>query len=559
MERVNTVLDDKLRMKHFENKALGAGNFLHVACDVSPHGDDQQFFMDQPLTLFTGETFPSFSLKELRHAVDTYASFYHGAGVRAKDPIAVYVSEGIGNLIHYLALNAIGAIPAIVNGNMPAETAAKWIAKVGAIGIFSDDSHAALLSPFASKNTALKFFVTDETAAKAYRPDLPKLYPYRHADNDVVLIGHSSGTTGLPKAVPFQHQGFFHGIRYRLGLPFPQGSERVLSALPHSHSAGIAYVMLAALSGSPTMTLTTNRADVVLSAVEKFRPTMVVAFPETYVLLNDANLDAYDLSSIQLWFNGGDAAHESHIRKLIAKGHRVVEGRKVAGSIFIDGLGSSEMGFSLFRNVHTLGTEHYNRCIGKPLDWVDAVVLGDNGEELPPRRIGKLGVKSPTITSGYWNDSLLTARSQVNGYFLTGDMFYRDEEGRFFHVDRIPDVIQTKHGVLYSLETEEILLKAFPELSDITVVAAPEEGGASIGVAVTRVRPGSVGDSDDLLERFNEVLGTKGKVLLGSVVLAELEDVPLGPTGKVLKRELRDHFRDCFRKSTPPTLEPLHG
>ncbi len=559
MNEVTTLLDEKLRKTLAENSALGAGNFLHVANEISPHAEEQHLWMNEPCTIFTGERFEGFSLRELKHVVDTYASWYYGIGVRAKDPIAVYVGEGVQNLIHYLALNALGAIPAVVNGNMPPEIAAKWIAKVGAIGIYSDDRHAANLSPHLGKSSALRFFVTDDTASKVYRPELPKVYPYRHADTDIVLIGHSSGTTGIPKAVQFQHQQFFYGIRYRLSLPFPKGSERMLSALPHSHSAGIAYLMLSILSGCQTMVLTSNRADVVLPNVETFQPTMVVAFPETYVLLSEADLDAYDLSSIQLWFNGGDAAHETHIRRLIAKGHRTVEGRKLAGSVFIDGLGSSEMGFSLFRNVHTLGTEHYNRCIGKPLEWVDAAVLGENGEKLPPHRIGKLGVKSPTITSGYWNDSLLTARSQINGYFLTGDMFYQDEEGRFFHVDRIPDVIQTSEGPLYSLDTEELLLREFPQVSDCTVVAAPASLGSSMGVVVTRLKQGIQEEAEPLLEVFNEKLRNAGKLPLGAVVFADPSDVPLGPTGKVLKRELREHFRECFRKSSHPTLEPFHG
>lgn len=380
----STVLPEALRKLHAENLELGCGNFLHVACKVSPTGAQPHLWMDTPCRVFTGETYSTLSLHELRHIVDTLASWYYGIGVRAKDPVAVYVGEGVQNLIHYLALNAIGAIPAIVNGNVPAEIAAKWIEKVGALGLYTDTAHKALIAPHVRDNRALRYFVTDETAAQSFRPQLPAVYPYRHAETDTVLIGHSSGTTGIPKAVQFQHQQFFYGVRYRLSLPFAEGSERILSALPHSHSAGIAYLMLALLNGCSTMVLSTNKPEVVLPAMERFQPTMVVAFPETYVLLGDTDLDAHDLSSIRLWFNGGDAAHEAHIRKLITKGHHLVDGKRLPGSLFIDGLGSSEMGFSLFRNVHTPGTELYNRCIGKPLDWVDAAVLDDNGEPLPP-------------------------------------------------------------------------------------------------------------------------------------------------------------------------------
>ncbi len=559
MTTLSTLLPEALRKKHAENLDLGCGNFLHVAAAVSPKADQPHIWMDTPCKVFTGETFSTLSLNELRHIVDTVASWYYGIGVRAKDPVAVYVGEGMQNIIHYLALNAIGAIPAIVNGNVPPAIAAKWIEKVGAQGLYTDAAHQPLIAPHIRGNRALRYFVTDETAAQTFRPALPSVYPYKHVENDTVLIGHSSGTTGIPKAVQFQHQQFFYGIRYRLGLPFPEGSERILSALPHSHSAGIAYLMLAVLQGCSTMVLSTNKPEVVLPAIETFEPSMVVAFPETYVLLGDSDLEAHDLSSIRLWFNGGDAAHETHIRKLIQQGHHLVEGKRVPGSVFIDGLGSSEMGFSLFRNVHTPATEHYNRCIGKPLDWVDAAVLDDNGEALPPYRVGKLGVKSPTITPGYWNDSALTAKSQLGGYFLTGDLFYADEKGRFFHVDRIPDVIRTKDGVVYSLETEELLMKEFPAISDCTVVSAAVENGVGTALALVRLKKGESAATDKLLADFNQKLRSEGKNPLGAVVFADSPDIPLGPTGKVLKRELREHFREFFKKAAPKKLEPLHA
>lgn len=531
----NTILSDAIRKSHAENFALGCGNFLHVAEKISPYAKEQHFWMDRPLNIFTGESYNGLSLTELKHVVDTYASWYYGAGVRPKDPVAVYVGEGIENLVHFLALNAIGAIPAIVNGNMPAKIAALWMEKVGATGLYSDKAHAQAIGPYVKGNRALRFFVTDESAADVYAPKLPAKYPFRHAALDTVLIGHSSGTTGIPKAVQFQHQQFFYGVRYRLGLPFAKGSERILSALPHSHSAGLAYVMLAVLNGCSTMVLSSNQPNYVLPAIEDFKPNMVVAFPETYVLMNDSDMESRDLSSVRLWFNGGDAAHEPHIRGLL---------KASPESIFIDGLGSSEMGFSLFRNVHTQTSDRYDRCIGTPLDWVDATVLTDDGEKVAPYTIGRLGIKSPSITPGYWNDSVLTARTLLSGYFLTGDLFYYDNEGRFFHVDRVPDAITTPNGVVYSLQTEELLLKNFEILSDCTVIASATADGANQAIVIARLKRGRTANKEELLKAFNGVLSANKKNLLSEVQFSNIEDIPLGPTGKVLKRELRDQLRE---------------
>src|SRR5207248_2322197 len=134
---------------------------------------------------------------------------------------------------------------------------------------------------------------------------------------------------------------------------------RILSSLPHSHNCAIAYLMMALLSGTPVYIASDHRGAAVLRAIERFRPGMVVSFPQTYVEMTECDLDACDLSSVSLWFNGGDAAHESHIRALIRHGSHLENGRRVPGSVFVDGMGSSEMGFSLFRNVHTLQTNRY--------------------------------------------------------------------------------------------------------------------------------------------------------------------------------------------------------
>jgi long-chain acyl-CoA synthetase len=550
LPKPRTLLGDTERLALSQRTDLGCGNFLHVAVEVNPNRDEQFIWMDKPCTTFRGETFSGFSLSELKRVADSYAAWYYGNGIRERDPVAVYIDEGIKNLIHYVALTGIGAIPILINGNMRPETAAGFVKKSGAIALYTDRNHEAAIAAHLDAWT-FKFIATDDVAVHMGKPELPGYYPFAHSPKDTVLVGHSSGTTGIPKAVIFGHEQFFYGPRFRLTLPFPKASERVLSALPHSHSAGIAYIMLAILNGGSTMILSNNKPSTVIPAIEQFKPSMFIAFPETYVELCQENFADHDFSSIHAWVNGGDAAHETHIRKLISVGTREKNGQTTTGSIFIDGLGSSEMGFSLFRMVHTPETELYHRCIGTALDWVDAVVLGEHGEKLPPYRIGKLGVKSPTITPGYWNDSVLTMRSQVNGYWLTGDLFYHDEQGRFFHVDRIPDAIKTADGVFYSLQNEELLMRHFPELADCTIIGVPEDDTYSVPVALVRLKAGVAVDLKALKEKINVLLKAEKKLPLKLVLQADPKSIPLGPTGKVLKRELRDQYRLLFADKTP--------
>jgi acyl-CoA synthetase (AMP-forming)/AMP-acid ligase II len=317
--------------------------------------------------------------------------------------------------------------------------------------------------------------------------------------------------------------------------------------------------MLAMLNGSSIKILSEHFGRPVLEGIETFRPSMVAAFPETWVSITEEPMGDYDLSSVRLWVNGGDAAHETHIRKLLAHGTRIKDGKETRGSLFIDGMGSSEMGFSLFRHVHTPDTDDYDRCVGTVIEWTDAQALGPRGEKLPPYQVGKLGVKGPSITPGYWNDSLLTARAQLGGYQLTGDLVYRDEAGRFYHLDRIPDAIRTAGGMVYSLQTEEKLMKHFPEISDCSVIGVSVDEEVSRPLVLVRFRPEAPAlDEEVWLERFNNVLVTYRLRPLDAVVLADREKIPLGSTGKVLKRELREHFKDFFNRRRPVRTRTVH-
>lgn len=505
------------------DQSLGAGNFLAYALAANPSADETVLWLEKSFTTYRGETFSSLTLRDLDRVAREYAAWFYGQGVRAKDPVAVFLDDGVEYLIHYLALVSLGAIPALINGNMEPEHARGHVRRIGAVGVVTDANHRATLAEFPE-------LLTGEPVTR-----LPDLYPHQHSELDPIMIAHSSGTTGAPKPVLLQHKAFFHGVRYRLGLPPVPGGERILSSLPHSHNCAIAYIMLALLAGTPVYIASDHTGRGVLRQIATFQPTMVVSFPQTYVEMCEEDLEGHDLSSVKLFFNGGDAAHEAHIRKLVQFGAR-----------FIDGMGSSEMGFSLFRHVHAAGTSVFGRCVGTPLEWVDAQVLSDDGVALAPGVVGRLGVKAPSVTTGYWNDSLMTYKAQLAGYWLTGDLAYRDEAGRFYHVDRVPDVVRTAKGPLYSLQTEELLMQRFPTIHDCSVVAVPYHDGSQGALALVRMRPGTPGGAESWLASFNEALAISGKTLLAAVELVQDEGIPLGATGKVLKRRLREKYAGYF-------------
>jgi acyl-coenzyme A synthetase/AMP-(fatty) acid ligase len=301
------------------------------------------------------------------------------------------------------------------------------------------------------------------------------------------------------------------------------------------------------LIGVPILIMADLSGQAVLDAAEAFKPTTVVAFPQTYAGLSELDLDSRDIGSIEVWMNTGDSAHERHIRPLVQAGSQERNGKREKGSVFLDGLGSSEMGFTLFRKIHSVRTETYNRCVGYPNEFVEAAVLGPDGELLPPDAVGMLGVKSPTVTSGYWNQSALTYRSRLNGYWLTGDMVYRDDKDMFYHVDRIQDTIRAADGPVYSLPMEEAVLNAHLDIRDAAVIGLPDLDGFEQPAAVLLVTQNSGLTAGSWLELLNRALVARSMRRLAFLAVTEdRKQLPCGPTGKTLKRELRERYRSAL-------------
>jgi acyl-coenzyme A synthetase/AMP-(fatty) acid ligase len=525
---------------------LGAGNVL---LRLAEHGAD----MDMPRVTFdTGvdgnPAWTPLSLRTLTQRVAARAEWFARHGIGRRDPVAVYVTSAADVLLNFFALTWLGAIPALMNGSMPPEIAVEFIRRLRAVGVLADGDHSWL----ADRDLAAPIIgyaadtgTGDPAAAPAH---------YRHHPGDPVAITHSSGTTRMPAAVVHSHHSLFAAVRaVRLTEPRQHGPVREMSAFPQAHTAGVIIMNEALCNGYELLCLSAQggafgrSGEVILDAIERWRPTAVYGFAVTWAELARYDLTKRDVSSVRFWSNSGDCAHEAHIRRLIAVGsHHAYSGGAIVslpGSRFNDTLGSTEMGYGGFGMSHHPGTERYGRCVGKPQPFAEIILVdGQSGQEVPVGEVGMVAMKSPTLALGYWNDSVNTFRTRLNGYYLTGDLMYRDEEGYFYHVDRASDALDLGDGKwLYTALSEERILRHCPDVRDCTLLAVRGSDGRLTVDILLALTGDAVPDRDREAE-VRAALGEVAAELPLRVVGVPESEIVLGPTGKVRKFLMRQRL-----------------
>ncbi len=525
---------------------LGAGNVL---LRLAEHGAD----MDMPRVTFdTGvdaiAAWTPLSLRTLTERVAARAEWFARHGIGRPDPVAVYMTSAADVFLNFFALTWLGAIPALMNGNMPVQIAAEYIRRLCGVGVIIDADHAEL----AAHDLGVPII---GDAAETGTGD-PSRAPehYRHHPDDPVAITHSSGTTRMPAAVVHSHHSLFAAVRaVRLTEPRQTGPVREMSVFPQAHTAGIIIINESLCNGYELLCLSqqggafARSGEVIIDAIERWRPTAVFGFAVTWSELARFDLTTRDVSSVRIWSNSGDCAHETHIRRLVAVGSHHAYRKdgivSLPGSRFNDTLGSTEMGYGGFQISHRLGSERYNRCVGKPLPFAEIILVDPRtGQEVPTGEVGQVAMKSPTLAIGYWNDSVSTFRTRLNGYYLTGDLMYRDEDGYFYHLDRASDAVDLGDGNwLYTALSEERILKRCPDVRDCTVLAARADDGRLVIDVLLLL----AADADPALDRDGEVRTALGEVAAAvprrTVTISD-DEITVGPTGKVRKFLMREQL-----------------
>lgn len=268
---------------------------------------------------------------------------------------------------------------------------------------------------------------------------------------DPAVIQYTGGTTGFPKGVILTHKNLAaNALMCNAWMyKYRQGKEVILGVIPFFHVYGMTTVMIfAVMQGYKMVLLPKFDVKTTLKTIQKQKPTIFPGAPTIYIgLLNDPETAKYDLSSIDACISGS-APLPTEVQN---KFEELTSGK------LVEGYGLTET--SPVTHANFIWGKRVKGSVGVPWPDTDAVILSlQTGKPVErPGEKGEIAVKGPQVMKGYWNRPEETEQSFKDGWFLTGDIGYMDEEGFFYIVDRKKDLIIAGGFNVYPRDVEEIL------------------------------------------------------------------------------------------------------
>src|SRR3954466_12036837 len=342
--------------------------------------------------------------------------------------------------------------------------------------------------------------------------------------SDTAVILYTSGTTGKPKGAELTHDNMLKNAQGSRDLFETREDDIVLGALPLFHSFGQTCTMNACAVAGATLTFI-PRFDPAkaLEIIERDKVTMFSGVPTMYnAMLHDSSRDERDTSTLRTCTSGGSAMPGELLRGF----------EKAFDCMVLEGYGLSET--SPVASFNHPDKERKVGSIGTPIEGVEMKVVDEDGNEVDQGEVGEIAIKGHNVMKGYWNKADATKEvMDDDGWFLTGDMAKVDKDGYFFIVDRKKELIIRGGYNVYPREVEEVLYE-HPAVQEAAVVGVEDEKmGEEVGAAVV-LKKGEDVDADELKAYAKENLANykyPRKIWF-------VDELPKGPTGKILKREI---------------------
>jgi fatty-acyl-CoA synthase len=348
------------------------------------------------------------------------------------------------------------------------------------------------------------------------------------AEEDPCQVMYTSGTTGKPKGAIITHGNvLWNLINTILGREDRPGEvSLIIGPLYHTAALNNHFTIQVALGGTSILVKRFD-PEAVLRCIEGERVNVISGSPAMYrLLLQHPRLRDYGTQSITKC-TAGAAILPHELKKKLLEVFPKAEG-------VYDVYGCTEASPTI---TILSGRDSFRKhgSVGPAVPFVQARVVDQEGRSLPAEEVGELVCKGPNVMKGYYRNREATRETIRDGWLYTGDLAKVDDEGYYYIVDRKKDMIVSGGENIYPRELEEVLFK-HPAISDAAVIGIPDELWGETVKAYVVLKEGQTIDEQDVIDHCKRYLASYKK----PKAVAFVSEIPKNPSGKVLKRVLRD-------------------
>ena len=465
--------------------------------------------------------------RELDEKTDSFASGLKSIGVEMGDRVAILLPNRPEFAIAYFGTVKAGAAAVPINTFLAPPEIEFILADSGAKCLVCDISFAEKISglKLGAKVVSVGGGIPGATAFESLFKHNEKVSVAVTPDDPAAIL-YTSGTTGRPKGAVLTHKNLLSNADSAAGMFRVDSRDRMLLFLPMFHSFTFLVCLLLPLSiGARVYVLSSVKPfSRVIKAVLFGRASFFVAIPPVYNLLSYKRFPRFIFWLLRLRLCvSGAAPLSGEVLGRWAKNYPIP---------LLEGYGLTEAAPVV--SCNPLDGERKAGSVGIPIPGVEVKVVDQEEAELPPGQVGELIVKGPNVMRGYWNNEAATRETIKGGWLFTGDLGYKDRDGYIFIVDRKKDLIIHKGLNIYPREVEEVIYQ-HPAVRQAAVVGIKEGGHGEIPKAFVSLNEGA-----ELTERELKVF-LKGRLAAYKIPrqVEILPELPMTPTGKVLKRALK--------------------
>lgn len=516
---------------HLKVKTMQITSMIRRAAQINPNGV-ATIFQDRQQ-----------SWREMLDRVARLAGALQNQGMKPGDRVALLSLNSDRFIEYYFATVWGGGAMMPMNIRWAAPECAYALNDAGAEILIVDEAFKDVAAQVKSQVKGLKTLIycgdletpagmlnyEEILAAAAPAPDAGR------GGDDLAGVFYTGGTTGFPKGVMLSHTNFYvGGVANAHEINMQEGTV-YLHAAPMFHIADLIWFSANTFMAGTHVVIPMFTPDATLAAIEKHQPSQVLLVPVMLqMILQSEKLAQTDVSSLKQIAYGASPITEAVLKEAIGK---------FPNASFIQAFGQTELS-----PVATILPAEYHvfegpkagklRSAGRATRICEIRIVDDQCIEVPRGDVGQIAVKGPNAMLGYWNKPDVTAETIKDGWVLTGDAGYMDEDGFIFLMDRVKDMIVSGGENVYSAEVENALGQ-HPQVATSAVIGIPSDQWGESVHALVILHPGATVTPDELKEFCHTLIA--GYKCPRSIEY-RTEPFPLSGANKVLKTELRKPF-----------------